>query len=128
MRPAASRAPRRPPPPLPGDSAGLSRAAVDSARIHGFAAAGILASARPVSFERYRGWLAQGLHGEMAYLERDAAARSSFDAILPFTRSVIAVARAIPARGPGNVAKYARGEDYHHFACRHPHPRPPARP
>src|ERR1017187_4867498 len=119
MRPAASRAPRRPPPPLPGDSAGLSRAAVDSARIHGFAAAGILASARPVSFERYREWLAQGLHGEMAYLERDAPARSSFDAILPFTRSVIAVARAIPARGPGNVAKYARGEDYPHVVRRH---------
>jgi len=55
----------------------------------------------------------------MAFLERDAAARSSFDAILPFTRSVIAVAHAIPARGPGNVAKYARGEDYHHVVRRH---------
>ncbi|MGZ6971001.1 MAG: tRNA epoxyqueuosine(34) reductase QueG [Thermoanaerobaculia bacterium] len=119
MRPAASRAPRRPPPPLPDDPAGLSRAAVESARVHGFAASGILASARSVSFDKYREWLAQGFHGEMAFLERDAAARMRFDAVLPFTRSVIAVARAIPARGPGNVAQVARGEDYHDVVRRH---------
>ena len=63
MRPAASRAPRRPPPPLPDDPAGLSRAAVDSARARGFAAAGVLAASRPVSFERYRAWLEQGFTG-----------------------------------------------------------------
>src|SRR5664280_2492740 len=99
MRPAASRVPRRPPPPLPDDPAGLSRAAVEAARARGFVAAGVLAASRPVSFERYRAWLEQGFHGEMAYLERDAAARMGFDAILPFTRSVLAVARAIPGRG-----------------------------
>ena len=119
MRPAASRVPRRPPPPLPDDPAGLSRAAVEAARARGFVAAGVLAASRPVSFERYRAWLEQGFHGEMAYLERDAAARVRFDAILPFTRSVLAVARAIPGRGPGNVAQYARGEDYHLVVRRH---------
>jgi epoxyqueuosine reductase len=119
MRPAASRVPRRSPPPLPDDPAGLSRAAVEAARARGFAAAGVLAASRPVSFERYRAWLEQGFHGEMAYLERDAAARMRFDAILPFTRSVLAVARAIPGRGPGNVAQYARGEDYHLVVRRH---------
>jgi epoxyqueuosine reductase len=119
MRPAASRVPRRPPPPLPDDPAGLSRAAVDSARAHGFAAAGVLAASSPISFDRYRDWLDRGLHGEMAYLERDAAARRRFDAVLPFTRAVLAVARAIPGGGPGNVAQYARGEDYHRVVRRH---------
>jgi epoxyqueuosine reductase len=55
----------------------------------------------------------------MAYLERDAAARLRLDTILPFTRAVIAVARAIPGRGPGNVAQFARGEDYHRVVRRH---------
>jgi epoxyqueuosine reductase len=119
MRPASSRAPRQPPPPLPDDPAGLSRAAVDSARAHGFAAAGVLAASRPLSFERYRAWLEKGLHAEMAYLERDAAARERFDAILPYTRSVLAVARAVRGHGPGNVAQFARGEDYHRVVRRH---------
>ena len=119
MRPAASRVPRRPPPPLPEDPVSLSRAAVAAARGRGFAAAGVLAATRPDSFERYRAWLEKGFHGEMAYLERDAAARMRFDAILPFARSVLAVAREIPGRGPGNVAQYARGEDYHRVVRRH---------
>ncbi len=113
------RAPRQPPPALPHDPAGLSRAAVEAARAHGFAAAGVLAASRPLSFESYRTWLEGGFHGEMAYLERDAAARMRFDSILPFTRSVLAVARAVPASGPGNVAQYARGEDYHRVVRRH---------
>jgi len=119
MRPALSRAQQKPPPPLPDDPEGLSRAAVDSARAHGFAAAGVLAASRPLSFERYRAWLEDGFHGEMAYLERDAAARARFDAVLPYTRSVLAVARALPGRGPGNVARFARGEDYHRVVRRH---------
>ncbi|MFI5119846.1 MAG: tRNA epoxyqueuosine(34) reductase QueG [Thermoanaerobaculia bacterium] len=119
MRPALSRAPRQPPPPLPDDPAGLSRAAVDSALAHGFAAAGVLAASRPLSFEIYRAWLENGLHGEMAYLERDAAARARFDAILPYTRAVLAVAREVPGRGPGNIARFARGEDYHRVVRRH---------
>jgi len=119
MRPALSRAPRQPPPPLPDDPAGLSRAAVDSAGAHGFAAAGVLAASRPLSFERYRAWLEKGFHGEMAYLENDAAARERFDAILPYTRSVLAVARAVPGHGPGNIARFARGEDYHRVVRRH---------
>jgi epoxyqueuosine reductase len=119
MRPASSRAPRQPPPPLPDDPAGLSRAAVDSALAHGFAAAGVLAASRPLSFERYRAWLEKGLHGEMAYLDRGASARARFDSILPYTRAVIAVARAVEGRGPGNVAQFARGEDYHRVVRRH---------
>ena len=55
----------------------------------------------------------------MAFLERDAAARMRFDSILPFAKSVVAVARAVPGTGRGNVAAYARGEDYHRVVRRH---------
>ena len=119
MRPASTRAPRQPPPPLPDDPAGLSRAAVDSARAHGFAAAGVLAASRPLSFERYRAWLDSGFHGEMTYLDRDATARERFDAILPYTRSVLAAVWAVQGRGGGNIARFARGEDYHRAVRRH---------
>ena len=119
MRPAVARVPRRPPPPEPSDPAALSRAAVESARARGFAAAGILAASRPVTWERFRDWLRDGRHAEMAYLERDAAARMRFDSILPFAKSVVAVARAVPGTGAGNVAAYARGEDYHRVVRRH---------
>jgi epoxyqueuosine reductase len=119
MRPAAARAPRRPPPPEPSDPAALSRAAVASARAHGFAAAGVLAASRPLTWERFRDWLREGRHAEMAFLDRDAAARMRFDSILPFAKSVVAVARTVPGTGRGNVAAYARGEDYHRVVRRH---------
>ena len=113
MRPAAVRVPRRPPPQEPSDPGALSRAAVESATAHGFAAAGVLAASGPLTWELFRDWLSAGLHGEIAYLERDAAARMRFDSVLPFTKSVLAVAREVPGPGKGNVAAYARGEDYH---------------
>jgi epoxyqueuosine reductase len=119
MRPAVARVPRQPAPPEPSDPAALSRAAVASARARGFAAAGVLAASRPVTWERFRDWIREGRHGEMAWLERDAAARMRFDSILPFAKSVLSVAREVPARGPGNVAAYARGEDYHRLVRRH---------
>ena len=113
MRPAMVRVPRHPPPSEPPDPGALSRAAVESALAHGFVAAGVLAASRPLTWGFFRDWLSGGLHGEMAYLERDAAARMGFDSVLPFTRSVLAVAREVPGTGKGNVAKFARGEDYH---------------
>jgi epoxyqueuosine reductase len=42
-----------------------------------------------------------------------------FDSVLPFAKSVLAVARAVPGAGAGNVAAYARGEDYHRAVRRH---------
>ncbi|HEV8269395.1 MAG TPA: tRNA epoxyqueuosine(34) reductase QueG [Thermoanaerobaculia bacterium] len=112
------KAPRFPPPPLPDDPASLAREALASARRHGFAAAGIIRADRPKTAEIYRRWLASGYHGEMGWLERDAEPRESFDSILPYTRSILAVARAVPGHGSGNVARYARGEDYHRVVRR----------
>lgn len=119
MRPAVARVPRRSPPPEPDDPAALSRAAVESARARGFVAAGVLAASRPLTWGRFRDWLRADRHGEMAYLERDAAARMRFDSILPFAKSVVAAARAVPGTGRGNVAAFARGEDYHRSVRRH---------
>lgn len=112
-------APRWPPPPLPDDPAELSRHAVRSALGRGFVAAGVVgAEPGPVSHDRYRVWLSQGLHGDMSWLERDAAARKRLDSVLPFCRSVLAVAHEVPAGPAGNVARYARGEDYHRLVRR----------
>lgn len=55
----------------------------------------------------------------MAWLERDFELRRRWDSILPFARALVAVAREVPGRGDGNVARYARGEDYHRVVRRH---------
>ena len=119
MRSATARAPRFPPPPLPADPVALSRAAVEGALAEGFVAAGIARAEAPVSFDVFARWIRDGHHGEMTWLMRHFEARRRFDAILPFTRAVLAVAREVPGRGDGNVAKYARGDDYHHVVRRH---------
>lgn len=62
---------------------------------------------------RFRAWLDAGLHGGMEWLERDADARRRFDSILPWARSAVVVAREVPGGPAGNVARYARGDDYH---------------
>jgi epoxyqueuosine reductase len=119
MRSTATRAPRQPPPPLPRDPVALSRAAVEAALAEGFAAAGVVAADRPATFGVFARWIGEGHHGEMAWLRRDFEARSRYDAILPCTRAVLAVAREVPGQGEGNVARYARGEDYHRVVRRH---------
>jgi epoxyqueuosine reductase len=119
MRSAASCGPRFPPPPLPEDPAALSRAAVEAALAEGFVAAGVLSAEGPVTFDVFAGWIERGHHGEMAWLARDLEARRHYDSILPQTRAVLAVAREVAGRGGGNVARYARGEDYHRVVRRH---------
>ncbi len=121
MLAARAKTPRFPPPPSPDDPAALSRAAREEALRRGFCAAGVLRAGEPASWPVYRRWLDAGHHGEMAWLERDAEARRRFDAVLPWCASVLSVARAVPPGGPGNVARYARGEDYHRVVRRELH-------
>lgn len=106
-------APRFPPAPPPDDPVGLSRRAVRAALERGFVAAGVVAGRLALGWEGFRTFLDRGLHGEMTYLERDAEARRSLESILPYAKAALCVAREVPQGGPGNVARYARGEDYH---------------
>jgi len=74
----------------------------------------------PEHLEAYRLWLAQGLHGEMHYLERHLPLKADPTQILPEARSILVVAcnyflpdsELQPAY---RVARYARGDDYHGF-------------
>lgn len=105
--------PRFPPAPPPADPVGLSRIAVRAALGRGFAAAGVVAGAAAEGWAGYREFLDGGRGGSMAYLERDAEARRTLGSILPFAKAAVCVAREVPPGGPGNVARYARDEDYH---------------
>lgn len=105
--------PRFPPAPPPEDPVALSRSAVRAALAHGFVAAGVVAGSAAEGWDGFRGWLERGFQGGMGYLVRDAEARRTVESVLPFARAVLCVAREVPPGGPGNVARYARGEDYH---------------
>ncbi len=68
-----------------------------------------------------RAWLADGLHGDMAWMERTAEKRASADLVLPGVRSVILLGvnywrdewRAKGDEGRPLWARYAQYEDYH---------------
>jgi len=105
--------PRHPAAPPPADPVGLARAAVRAALDRGFVAAGVVAGSRAEGWDGYRAFLDRGHQGEMDWLVRDAEARRTVESILPFAKAVLCVAREVPPGGPGNVARYARGEDYH---------------
>jgi epoxyqueuosine reductase len=111
------------------------------ARDLGFELAGIAPAAPADCFDRLRAWLAEGFAGEMDYMHRHAQARRHPGAVLPEVRSVVMVgmnyrpdegraggvsslrtgaadtqgadAPRSPAGSSGQVARYARGADYH---------------
>ncbi len=72
---------------------------------------------------RYERWLAEGFHGEMAWLGDDREARRDVEHewILPGAKSVIVCALSYHRGDEGSpmprasVARYARGRDYHNF-------------
>jgi epoxyqueuosine reductase len=95
------------------------------ARELGFELVGIAPATPADGFDRLRAWLDQGYAGEMAYMQRHAAARCHPSAILADVQSVVMVGlnylpltahqsrltNHVPGRG--KVARYAKGEDYH---------------
>ncbi|HUI05941.1 MAG TPA: tRNA epoxyqueuosine(34) reductase QueG [Verrucomicrobiae bacterium] len=103
------------------------------ARELGFDLVGITSAKPPPHVNQFRGWLQNGFHGEMGYLERHAAKRAEPRRVLADARSVVVVAmnyftgdspppsfgHSVPAKqgegmGEGRVARYAWGErDYH---------------
>ncbi len=90
----------------------------------GFAACGVArADAAPRSGERLQQWLAEGMHGDMIWMEARADQRQSPRDLWPEARSVIALGMSYaPAADPlalagegelGRISVYAQGGDYH---------------
>ena len=90
----------------------------------GFQGCRITSAAPPASAPHFKQALAEGRHGEMAWLARNADKRCAPDQVVPDCRSVIALAVAYESRfdappprphsAPhGVVARYARHADYH---------------
>jgi epoxyqueuosine reductase len=90
----------------------------------GFAACGVArADAAPLTAERLRQWLGEGMHGEMIWMEARAHHRESPAGLWPEVKSVIALGMSYaPAADPlalagegerGRISVYAQGGDYH---------------
>jgi epoxyqueuosine reductase len=112
--------PRRP----PVDPAVLKRRLRARAAALGFAKVGVAPATLPAKVEAgYRGALARGWHGEMAWLARMPARRAQPQGLWPAARSVIVLAMNYgPASDPraslarrrcGTISAYARHRDYH---------------
>jgi epoxyqueuosine reductase len=103
----------------------LKQAIKDEARRLGFTLAGVTTPEPPPHLPVFARWLAEGRHGEMAYLAGQAASARRADPrlILPECRSILVL--AIPYSDPkladqvpaeqaqGRLAAYAWGDDYH---------------
>jgi len=66
----------------------------------------------------YRAWLQSGAHGDMTWLARDPVRRSDPSRVLPDAKTLLLLARNYyqgPSTriGPGRIARYAWGSDYH---------------
>jgi epoxyqueuosine reductase len=98
------------------------------ARELGFDDCRVASAAPPATGSLFQHWLAQGRHGEMAYLERNAHKRIDPQKVLASARSIISLAVAYATDKPqtgiphsefplptskGFVARYARFADYH---------------
>jgi epoxyqueuosine reductase len=89
------------------------------ARALGFELVGIAAATPADGFDRLRDWLDCDFAGEMGYMHRHANARRHPASILPEVQSIVMVGMnynpgaRTENQGSGQVARYARGADYH---------------
>lgn len=94
-------------------------------REEGFTNFGFAEVTTPFSMDLYDKWVADGLHGEMEYLERHAEDKREPQKFFKRSRTAIVVTQSyIPHPDPkkgwplaamGGIARYARGRDYHRF-------------
>ena len=93
-----------------------------SARELGFNECRFTTALPPQTAPHLERWLAQGKHGEMAYLERNSHKRVDPDKVLSGARTIITLATSYdrplaagkaPAFNSGVIARYARYADYH---------------
>ena len=104
--------------------AALTRRLRDRALAEGFAAMGVTGpDAIPEAPERLSRWLAEGMHGQMGWMEARRAWRADPRALWPEARSVVMLAEGYAPEGDpleatrhpdrGAISVYARGRDYH---------------
>lgn len=100
----------------------MTRRVLAMCRGQGFALAGVCPARASDHADHVRAWLAAGKHGEMSYLAENIEKRLDPAKLVRGARSIIMVAdqyaargdlAAAPTEGPGRIARYARGEDYH---------------
>ena len=106
------------------DPAGIRARLTEQARTEGFSALGICApDADPRLPERLAGFLAEGRHGQMAWMAERSHWRAAPASLWPEARSVVMLAELYtPEHDPmeitrypdrGAVSVYAQGKDYH---------------
>lgn len=98
----------------------LAAAAKAAARASGFEACGVTGpDSSPAAAAALDRWLAAGRHGEMRYIERQAAVRRAPQGAWGDARSAVVVLHnhyqtdAEPTPGRGRIARYSLGDDYH---------------
>ncbi len=86
----------------------------------GFDDCRVTSAAAPDQAEKFQRWIAEGQHGDMTWLARNAHKRVNPQLVLAAARSVITLAVAYgevagdpPSAFSGEVARYARFDDYH---------------
>jgi epoxyqueuosine reductase len=82
----------------------------------GFAGFGIARAQTPPRFERFRGWIAEGRHAGMRYLEETLPARQSPESLLRGARSIVCLSFPHPAQprvaaDGSRFARYSLGAD-----------------
>jgi len=99
----------------------LKNALAEEAARLGFAAFGVAPAARDaLRAERLHAWLAEGMHGQMDWMEARADQREAPEALWPEARTVIALGMSYAPPAPpvdvadrGRISVYAQGADYH---------------
>jgi len=82
----------------------------------GFGPIGVAPVEGELRQEYFREWLADGKHGNMAWMARDPERRSHPSQVLPEARSILSFGLNYYQPEPerrGRIAKYALGKDYH---------------
>jgi epoxyqueuosine reductase len=96
----------------------LKAALQQRARDLGFDDCRFTTAQAPDHAAEFQQWLGDGRHGEMAYLQRNAAKRIDPAQVLANAKTIISLAvnynMEPPGPAPVSIARYARFSDYHH--------------